>query len=381
MRRILEAVQDAWQQVDRILLALCCTASVFGLLLIASATHYRGSNRFVLVQFCALLLGMVAYMLISFLDIEQLLQKWKWLAAFNIGLIALLLTPLGVTKGGNRAWLDLPRLPVNMQPAEVVKLTFILLLAKQLAQLRQKKDLSAFPNVIQPVGHTLLLFGYYYVVSSDMGSGLVYLFVFLAMAFVAGMAARWFVLGLGGVSAGIFALWLADALPSHIRDRIEVLFTRDDPLGVGWQQERGILALGSGRLTGQGLFQGTQTQSPYSTSLPERHNDFIFCVCGEELGMLGCLAVLAILAAIILRIFYVARHAKTGLEALICVGVGGMLMTQVLFNVGMCLYVLPVIGLTLPFFSYGGSSLLTLFMAMGLVSGVEKRSEPDWLQT
>ena len=147
----------------------------------------------------------------------------------------------------------------------------------------------------------------------------------------------------------------------------------------GWHQGRSIIAFGSGGWFGQGLFHGTQTQSD-SNSLPARHTDFIFSVAGEELGYIGCIAIIVLLVAIILRCLVVARQAKTPMGALICVGFAAMLGFQMLENIGMCIFVMPVIGLTLPFFSYGGSSLLTVFAAMGIVSGVKMRSLPEWLR-
>ena len=163
-------------------------------------------------------------------------------------------------------------------------------------------------------------------------------------------------------------------MPNYMIHRFRVLFDHSyDTLGAGWQQTRGLLALGSGGLFGQGYMQGTQTQAGEG-SLPARHTDFIFCVCGEELGLVGCLAVIALLAAIIFRVIQVARRAETPFHCYVCVGVAAMLIFQTVVNIGMCLFVMPVIGLTLPFFSYGGSSLLTLYAAMGVVSGIKKRS-------
>ena len=160
-----------------------------------------------------------------------------------------------------------------------------------------------------------------------------------------------------------------------------------DPLGAGWQQTRSLLALGGGKLTGQGLFHGIQTQGEYSGSLPFRYTDFIFSAIGEELGMLGCLAVLILLTAIIVlllaivvRCLLVARDAAAPMESYVCVGMAGMLIFQTIANIGMCLFLMPVIGLTLPFFSYGGSSIVTLFAAMGMVSSVQSHSLPDWLR-
>ena len=219
------------------------------------------------------------------------------------------------------------------------------------------------------------------VISSDMGSALVYVCIFACMAFAAGVALRWFALGIFGAGAGFYLLWELDKIPPYMKERFQVLVDHSlYPLEAGWQQTRSLMAIGGGRLTGQGLLHGAQTQSTSSVNLPFRHTDFIFAVIGEELGMLGCVLTLALLAAIVIRCIVVARNAKSQLDAYICVGVAGMLVFQIVSNVGMCLFVLPVVGLTLPFISYGGSSVVTLFIAMGMVSGIQKRSLPDWLR-
>ena len=382
MGRIREFLRDVVQQSDMVLWSLCTAATFYGMLLILSATHtvYRGSLKYVAVQGVGWLIGTAAYFLLSGVDIVELSKKWKWFLGFNIGFILLLLTPLGIVRNGNRAWLGVSWFPVNVQPAEVVKITFIILLARQLVHLSETRDLKRFSNVIQPTAHVLFMFGLYYVISHDAGSGLVYLFVFVCMAFAAGFAARWLILGIGGAAGGLVAAWELKLLRGDWYKRIMVVLDHSlDPRGKGWQQTRGMLALGSGGLTGQGLFHGTQTQSPYRTSLPERQTDFIFCVCGEELGFIGCMLIILILLAIVIRCFVVAHGANTRMEGLVCVGMAAMLIFQTVANIGMCLFLLPVVGLTLPFFSYGGSSIVTLFAAMGVVSGIKKRSRPEWL--
>ena len=382
MGRIKDFFRDVARQSDMVLWSLCTAATFYGMLLILSATHtvYHGSLKYVAVQGAGWAIGTVAYFLLSGVDIVELSKKWKWFLGFNIGFILLLLTPLGIVRNGNRAWLGVSWFPMNIQPAEVVKITFIILLARQLVHLSETQDLKRFSNVIQPTAHVLFMFGLYYVISNDAGSGLVYLFVFVCMAFAAGFAARWLILGIGGAAGGLVAAWELKLLRGDWYKRIMVILDHSfDPRGKGWQQTRGMLALGSGGLTGQGLFHGTQTQSPYRTSLPERQTDFIFCVCGEELGFVGCLVIILFLLAIVIRCFVVAHGANTRMEGLICVGMAGMLIFQTVANIGMCLFLLPVVGLTLPFFSYGGSSIVTLFAAMGVVSGIKNRSRPEWL--
>lgn len=381
LQRTKEFIADIFRQADMLLLALCTVASLFGILMIASATHYTGSLKNVIVQACALLLGVGLYFIVSAIDMNEVAKHWKWLTAFNFGFILLLVTPLGLNINNNRAWLGIEGFPINVQPAEVVKITFIIVLAKQLVWLKEKRDLKSVSSVAMLGGHLVALIGVYYVISGDMGSALVYIFIFVCMVFVAGVAKRWIALGLFGGAFAFYLLWQEDKIPDYMKMRFLILFDHDlDPRGLGWQQTRGLLALGGGKLTGMGLFQGTQTQSESAASLPFRHTDFIFTVVGEELGLIGCLAVIGLLAAIILRCFTAARRAKTTMDAYICVGMGAMLIFQTVANIGMCLFVMPVIGLTLPFFSYGGTSIVTLFVAMGVVSGVQKRSRPEWLR-
>ena len=381
LKRIKDSIFDILRQADWLLLCLCCGAALFGLVMIASATNFLNSWKMVIVQACAIMLGVGIYFLMSQIDLTEAAKRWKWLLGFGIVMFLLLKTPLGIENNGNRAWLGIQGFPANIQPAEIVKLTFILVLSRQLVWVKENWGLKSLRSIAFLAGHVLLMVGLYYVISSDMGSALVYVFIFAAMAFVAGVAARWFIVALLGGGAAFYLLWELDKIPDYMKERFMVVFDHDlDPLGAGWQQTRSLLALGGGKLTGQGLFHGIQTQGEYSGSLPFRYTDFIFSAIGEELGMLGCLAVLLLLAAIIVRCLMVARKARNTKESYVCVGVAAVLIFQTISNVGMCLFVLPVIGLTLPFFSYGGSSIVTLFAAMGMVSSVQSHSLPDWLR-
>lgn len=382
MRKILDFFTGWIRQVDLVLLALCTGTTLFGCLMIASATRYTDSYKNVIVQIAALGLGIVAYILMSMLDLNEIGKHWKWLLGGSLVLILLLKTPLGMDGGtGNRAWLGIKNFPVNLQPVEIVKITFIIALARQLQYLQEQRDLKSIPSVGMLAGHLMLVVGLYAAISGDMGSALVLIFIFACMCFVAGVAKRWFVLGLLGGSFAFYVLWETDKIAPYMKDRFLTLFDHDlDPMGIGWQQTRSLLALGGGKLTGQGLFNGTQTQSASAWSLPARHTDFIFSVIGEELGLLGCLLTILLLAAIIFHCVLIARHAQTKTDMYICIGVAAMLIFQTISNIGMCLFVMPVIGLTLPFISYGGSSIVTLFAAMGMVSGIQKRTRPEWLR-
>lgn len=386
-KRIWQSIQDIVRKADMKLLGLCLVCTAFGLLLIASATAYLDYKtpgtqmKRVLVQAAGAMLGIGAYFIFSNIDMEHFAEKWWLFLIFNIGFIALLRTPLGIEGGGNRSWLSIKGLPVNIQPAEIVRLTFTVLLAKQMAWFRDNRQMKGFSSLIFPAVHAGFMFVWIYVISKDAGSGLMYLVIYVGMAVAAGLAWYWFALGFGVLGLGIGGLVVFDKLPQYWMDRFHVVFDHAyiSANDIGWQQRRGMLALGSGGLFGQGLFQGIQTQGAKG-SLPARQTDFIFCVCGEELGLVGCLVIIVLEFLLVYRCFQTARLARSSMDALICVGFGTMLIFQVIENIGMCLFVMPVIGLTLPFFSYGGSSIVALYAAMGMVSGVRSRTLPDWLR-
>ncbi len=373
------------------LLCLCTGASLYGIALIYSATRWTESLRCVLVQSIALLIGIVIYIALTFVDFQMLVEKgWKVFLCFNVGFLLLLLTPLGTdNNSGNLNWLALdkiiPGFPLDLQPNEIVKIPFIILLAWQITRLRDRgRSISSIPSVMQIAGHTLFMVAIIAVICGDMGMCTVYISIFVIMAWIAGVKGRWFLVGGAGLVGGFLLAWhtvLQSDRFKYIRMRFLVVLDHDlDPLDKGFHQNRSLLALGSGQFTGQGYLNGTQTQAPYSSALPARHTDFIFSACGEELGMVGCVLILLVLVAIILRCFYVGRTSSSPFCAYVSIAFGGMLLIQTVFNVGMCLYVLPVMGLTLPFFSYGGSSLITLFIAMGVVSSMKARSLPSWLR-
>ena len=371
-----DSIKEFFRKADMVLLGLILAASLFGVVLIYSATRFMDSDRYVMVQLLSIALGLIAYMVMSFVDIELLTERsWKLLLVFDL-LAILALIPFGTEIGGNKSWIDLKL--ITIQPAEIVKLPFIMLLAKQCFQL-QEEGINRITSLLQVGLHTMLMCGMIALVSGDMGMVLVYFFIFLVMAWAAGVKARWFLLGAAAAGGLGFVLW--PHLPSYIQMRFAVVFDHAlDPLGKGFHQSRSILAIGSGQLTGQGFLNGIQSQASNSDALPARWTDFIFSVAGEELGMVGCVAIMLLLTAIILRCLWVAKNSRSPQSALIATGYAGMLMVQSALNIGMCLFVAPVVGLTLPFFSSGGSSIITLFAAMGIVSGIKMRSLPSWLR-
>lgn len=381
MSAIRDFIRDAVAQADHLLLALCVAVNLLGIALVYSATRYDATlHSYPAKQAVAMVIGILLYFLFSQLDLDVVLSKWPWLFLFSALFIALLAVPgIGHEVGGNRSWINLPFF--SLQPAEMVKVTFTLLFGKQIIYFQREHDLNHPLSLAALCLHLGFFVVLIFLVSSDAGSALVYILIALIMLWAAGLKYYWFLLGLATAFLGGSALWLHLPENNYWKMRILVCFDHDlDPTYRGFQQTRSLLAIQSGKLSGMGYLEGNLTQASYKSALPARHTDFIFSVCCEELGLIGGSILVILLTAIVLRGIYIALHASTPLYGMIAMGFSGMLMFQIILNIGMCLFVLPVIGLTLPLVSYGGSSLITTYAAMGILSGIKQRSLPEWLQ-
>jgi len=371
VKAVFSALKNYIRRSDILLLCLCLSCSIFGIILIASATNVQDTSQFVLVQSAATVMGICLYFLFSLIDVDIMAQKWKVLYIFSV-LFIMSLQIFGVADNtGNKAWIRFAG--IGIQPAEIVKIPFIILLAKLMCHLRETRGL----NNIWSIPQLLALFGSLFVliivISSDMGSALVYAFIFIVMLWVGGLKLYWFIIGSGAVAA-IFPYVWNNFFTERYRQRILAPYDPTiDPTGmdIKYQVNLSRTAMSHGGLTGSGLFNGTETQTG---TIFAQHTDFIFAVAAEELGFFGCLLIVGLLAAIIIRCIYVGSRAKDSMGMLVCVGIAAMLIFQTLENIGMCIGLTPVIGLTLPFFSYGGSSIITLYAAMGIVSGIKMRS-------
>ena len=369
MGRYFKRLGESFRKGDMLLLLLCLVTTAFGCLIIASATSWTGSLRQVIVQIVAAGLGVIMYMISSSVDAEFFSEHRTALVIFNTFLL-LLLIPFGTDNNtGNRSWLDIPLMPVDIQPAEICKLTYILIMASVMASHQNK--ISSIPSVLHMVFHLGLLVGLNMVLSKDAGVSLIFVFIFVGMAFAGGVNMLWFAIAGGGVALAFPILW--QMMGEYQRQRIQVLYDPSiDPTGTGvrWHQAESLKSLTGGGFTGQGLFNGHRTQNG---DLNAQHTDFVFSAIGEELGYIGCAIALLLLVAIIARCIWVGTRSQDYMRRLVCFGAAAALIFQVVSNVGMCLGVTPVIGLTLPFISYGGSSLVSLYTMLGLVSGVYAR--------
>lgn len=371
MRGFFDGMRLFFKKIDLVILILAVCAAIFGMVLISSATASYGSGSYIKVQLVAAILGLVLFFLISLADLDAICNLWKILYVLNIFLIgSLLIFGTGGDETGNRAWIRFGS--VGIQPAEFGKLLFILTLSGHIYQLREQ--MHSGKAILLMCLHASVPIGMVILISQDLGSALVYLFIFIAIMFFAGIKLRWFAGAAAIIGACTPFLW--KLLNEYQRMRILVVFNPElDPLGKGYHAIQSKIALGAGGIWGRGLFNGTQTQYGY---LPAKHTDFIFAVAGEELGLIGCLAVCALLCAIIIRCIAIGRRSFPSASSLACVGVAAMLIFQTVENIGMCVGFMPVIGITLPFFSYGGSSILSVFIAAGFISSAKMRAAPIW---
>ncbi len=375
LKKFLPQLRDFVHRADMFLFTMSVICALYGIVVIASATksYENGSAQFVIVQTLALVLGMLLFIAMTVIDVDIFAQHWTWLYGLS-ALLLLSLIPFGaVSDTGNNGWLRF--FGIGIQPTEIVKLAFIIVLAKQLAYLKDYKNLNSVTSVAQIVGHFILMFGLILVTAQDLGSALVYFFIFAVMLFVAGVKIYWFIMGAAAIACMVPIFWTY-FLEDYQRNRILAPYDSSidpDNTGINWQQNQSKIALASGQLTGTGLGDGTQSQS---NAIPGKHTDFIFAVIGEELGLIGACLVLLLLMIIVVRCIQVGLRSGSTMSMLVCFGVAATVVFQTFENVGMCIGIAPVVGITLPFFSYGGSSLFSMFAAMGLVSGIKYRPKP-----
>ena len=372
MRHYLQELRSFFRKGDMVLLLLCVVTTVFGFLMVASTTNAVGSTRYLVIQISAAVLGILLYAVVSSIDADLFSEHRVLLLIFNTVLL-LMLIPFGETIAGNRSWLNFPFLPFNIQAAEICKITFVLIMASVMAS--HQNRVSHIKSIAHILFHTVFLVGLNFFLSSDAGVSLIFVFIAVCMAFTGGVSIFWFLLGGGVLTLSFPVIWNV-IMDEFQRKRFEVLWNAElDPLGIDERYHivRSLRSLTGGGMTGQGLFQGIRTQI---YALPAQHTDYIFSAIGEELGFLGCALVLILLFSIVARCIWVGRRSGDYMRRLICFGCAAALIFQILINVGMCIGVTPVIGLTLPFVSYGGSSLVTLYAMLGLVSGVYARPSP-----
>lgn len=360
-----QRIGDYIKKTDIWIWCLCISSTVISSILLRSVE--RAGGKFVTTQVVAAIIGIVAAIIISVIDYEYICRYWAGLSVISI-LLFLSVFLFGMTVEGtdDTAWLRLPG-GLTFQPSELVKIFFIVTFSTHLNHLNKTDKLKTFLGVLSLLGHALVPIAIIHFQGDD-GSALIFLFIALIMMFVAGVQARYFVTLLTALAIGIPVVWNFIMNNEH-RNRILALSDIDGNAKTeyGWQQFQSKVSIASGEIFGYGPSKGIRTGDGL---VPEQENDFIFSVAGEEMGFIGCSIILLILLFLIFRAFINATNAKDDLGKYICYGMFALLASQTIINIGMVLGLMPVIGITLPFYSAGGTSSMCIYFGIGLIQSV-----------
>lgn len=355
-------------EFDWVLFILAIFLSIFGIVMIYSATRTTHSNVNVIVQSFALVMGTAAMLFVCFFDYEQLKNLIKPVFLFAVAMLVLVLF-FGVSGDwGAQSWIRFG--PIGIQPSEFAKVCFIITFSYHLSKVQDdiNKPLVIL-GLLLHVGVMVALI----LMQPDMGSAFVFMFIFICLMFMAKLSYKYIIpaIVLGTASLPLVYRYV---LSEYQQKRILVFFNPEsDPFYRGYNVIQSKIAVGAGQLWGKGYLQGTQNQMGY---LPAKSTDFIFSIISEELGFVGAAILIGALFLLIYKCFKTARKADNSFGRYICAGVGAMMLFHVFENIGMCIGLMPVTGIPLPFISSGGSSLIVNMISIGLVLSVAYHNKP-----
>ena len=357
------------RNIDKLLLFSAIALAVFGIIMIYSATRADvPSTYFLKRQVMYLLLSLAVMTLAAGFDYRKMMPYSK--IFYGIVILLLLLVFLFPASGGAHRWI--PLWLFDLQPSELAKLAVIMMLATFAADRRMeirsnREFLQALAIAAVPM--------FFIFLEPDLGVTLSVLIIFIGMMLVGGARLRQIAVLVVSASAFVIGGIEIHLLKAYQLTRLLVFVRPDiDPLGAGYNLAQSKIAIGSGQLVGKGLFHGTQTNLKF---IPAHHTDFIFSVVGEELGFIGGMLLLALFTILIWRGFKIAASAKDPFGTMLATGIVVMLFFQILLNVGMTMGIMPVTGITLPFMSFGGSSLVVNFLCIGLLLNIGMRRLPQ----
>ena len=348
----------------------------FGLVMIYSASSYEAFQSYqdqayyLKRQLVAVIMGLIAMIAVANIP-YHFWERFAFLAYLvSMAIIPLVLTPLGVESHGARRWIGIPVIGLNLQPAEVAKLGMILFLATMVCKMG--KSVRTMKGFLFMVALPLPVVAEVYIITKNLSSAIIILGISVLMVFVASPDYKKFVI-MGGsvVAVAALAVYLAVSGAGGFRfGRILAwLHPESDSLGVGFQTMQGLYAIGSGGIWGKGLGQSMQKLS----FLPEAQNDMIFSIICEELGLFGAVAIILMFIMLLWRMMVIANNAPDLFGAMLVVGVMGHIAIQAILNIAVVTNTIPNTGISLPFISYGGSSVMFLLSEIGLVLSVAKR--------
>lgn len=354
--------------LDKWILLLCLVlsgASIFYLY----GLYYMGSMESgrIVTQTVAVIIGLVAALVMAGIDYKLLTKLWKvYLPLCVIGVILTFF--VGSSRGDNQAWLifNIMGRSFSLQPSEFLKISFITTFATHLEHVG--RDINKIKNVIllclHGGAHILLI-----VIQRDDGTAIVFFGIFAIMLFIAGLSYKYIIPGLAVVAAAIPVLWFKVMSGDQ---KMRFLVLKDPAISdrYAYQQQQGLKAMGLGGIGGTG-FLGPVVH------VPENYNDFIFTFIGQTTGLIGCLAVIVVLVMLCYKLIFNANRSPDIKGRMICMGLMAMIVVQSVMNIGMCLNLMPVIGVPLPFLSAGGSSVVAIYLGVGFALSVHRHSKKD----
>lgn len=364
----ISTIKKHYEAIDKNILLVTLILSFVGVLSVYSATISMKSIRFVFIQAAASILGIAIMCAMSFFDYRQFAKHYRLVIAINAAL--LLFTYIfgeGVTSETNRNWINLGF--IKIQPSEFAKILFIYAFAVHLYFVKDR--INKIFTAISLFLHAFLIIGLSFL-QKDLGSLTIFFFIFVVMCFIANLNMWYYVSGIAIAIIGLPFIWTL--LNPYQQQRILVPFDKSiDPnaLGIRYQTMQSMTAISLGGVGGSGFTQGQLTQG----ALSAKHTDMIFATVCEEFGFIGGVAVISLFVLLIYKIIKLAIKCDNALGCFICSGVAAMLIIQILENIGMCLGIMPIIGITLPFLSYGGSSALSVYIAIGLILSVSTHKD------
>ncbi len=374
-RHRLLAKDSALRQLDWTLLFVVLALSLVGTLLVWSATRPSlaqaggDPNAYLKRQLLNTAIGLVLMVGVGLLDIRQI-RAFAPLVYIGglLGLVAVI-SPLGSTINGAHAWISLPG-GFQIEPSEYAKLGLILMMAMILSELRDGDRLPRLRDVGLAVVCAIPVLGLV-VAEPALGVTIVLLALTVCLIALSGIRLRWLAaMAAAGVLAVTAVLNLGLLAPYQVQRLTAFTNPAADPLGTGYSAAQAKIAIGSGGMFGQGLFHGQLVAGSF---VPSQHTDFIFTVAGEELGFVGSITIIALLALLLVRALRIAARAEDQFGLLVAAGVATWFGIQSFINIGMTIGIMPVTGLPLPFVSYGGSALFADMIAVGVLQAIHRR--------
>lgn len=358
------------RRIDPVILFCVLGMNIMSIITLASAADSIGT-WYLKVQTMVSVLSFGVMIAITFIDYDALISKMKYLfPVASIGLV-LLVKVYGKGSLGNENWITIPGTNISFQPTEFVKVTFMVTFALHLSAVRDKIN---HPLTILGLGAHGGLMVVLIMWTKDLGMAVIYMAIIVIMLFSAGVS-LWYFAGVGAV--GLIAspiIW--SKLSVVQQNRILFGFNPDlDPLDKGWNAISSRNCIISGGFRGAGFSGGTRYKTLFAAQ-----SDFCYAVLAEKFGFIGAIAYLILMTVLILRILWISRNTRKKYASFLCIGIAGMFIAQTLENIGMCLALLPVIGITLPFMSYGASSLLSVYVCIGIVQSICAHSKKYYFE-